>query len=158
MNMKPQIKVLTLSTVIFLIGLTGCSNKAARINPGVLEVSNKVDTYSAKITNITALSKKEVPEAKVLQGLIIGALVGAAITNDASEDAKEAGIIIGSIAGEYSMIKKYGKTIYRLNLALEDGTYKEVYVRGGHYQIGRVSKVTINKESGEISSFKLMNS
>lgn len=156
--MKNHIIIFTLSAAILLTSLTACSNQATRITPGFLEVSNNVDTYNAKITNIIELSEKEAPDGKMLQGVLTGALIGAAITNDASDDAKEAGVIIGAIIGEHAVMSKHGKTIYRLNLALEDGTHKEVFVRGGHYQIGRASKVTINKKSGEISSFKLVNS
>ena len=156
--MKMQIKVITFSTIVLLAGVTGCSTKAARITPGFLEVSSHVETHNAKITNIVELSEKEAPDGKMFQGVLTGALIGAAITNDASDDAQEIGTVIGGLIGEHTVMKKHGKTIYRLSLALDDGTFKEVYVRGGHYQIGRASKVTINKESGEISSFKLANS
>ena len=162
MKMKNLIKVITLTTVLLFTGLTGCSNQinkqAIRITPGFLEVSSNVKTHSAKITNIVELSEKEAPDGKMLTGVLSGALIGAAITNDASNDAKEIGTVIGGLIGEHAVMKKHGKTIYRLSLALDDGTHKEVYVRGGHYQIGKTSRITINKESGDISSFKLANS
>ena len=156
--MKNQIKIVTLSSVILFSGLTGCSSNAPRITPGHLEVSSHVETHTAKIKNIVELSEKEAPDGKMFKGILTGALVGAAITNDASDDAKEAGVLIGALIGEHAVMKKHGKTIYRLSLNLDDGTLKEVYVRGGHYQLGRLTKVTINKESGEITSFKLANS
>jgi len=153
--MKTQIKVVTLSAVILLGGLTGCSNQAPRITPGFLEVSSQVETHSAKITNIVELSEKEVTEGKKLKGVLTGALIGAAITKDASDSSKHAGVTLGGFFGKKVVLKKHGKTIYRLSLSLDDGTQKEVYLRGGHYQIGSTSRVTLNKSSGEITSFKL---
>lgn len=156
-DMHKKLKIIILSTTILLSGLTGCSNSDVRITPGTLKVSKQVEIHTAKINNIIQLSDKEAPDDKILGGILTGALIGAAITNDASNDAKELGVTIGAILGENVVMNKHGRTIYRLSLLLDDGTQKEVYVRGGHYHIGRMTKVTVHKESGEITSFKLAN-
>ena len=155
--MKQNIKILALSTFITIGGLTGCSSQATRITPGSLDVSSNVDLHNAKIINIVQLSEKEAPDEKVLTGILTGALVAAAITNDAPDSTQDDAIVLGGFVGEHIVSKKHGKTIYRLTLSLQDGTPKEVFVRGGNYQLGKMSKITIDKISGEVTSLKLHN-
>jgi len=157
MNMSKPFNIIIISATILLSGFTGCSNNAVRITPGHLKISEHVNIHTAKIKNIIQLSEKEAPDDKMFSGILTGALIGAAITNDASNDAKELGVAIGAVVAENIVMNKHGRTIYRLSLALDDGSLKEVYVRGGHYQIGRLTKITIHKESGEITSFKVVN-
>ncbi len=118
-------------------GSCGCSSQAPRITPGFLEVPSHIETHSAEITNIVELSEKE---ASMLIGVLMGALIGAAVTKDASYSSKHAGVTIGDLFCKHAALKKHGKTIYRLSLSLDDGTLKEIYQRGGHYQIGSASK------------------
>jgi len=155
--MNNHFKIIVLSTTMLVSGLTGCSSHAPRITPGKLTISKHVEIHTAKINNIIQLSEKEAPDDKMFSGILTGAIIGAAITNDASDDAKELGVAIGAVVAENIVMNKHGRTIYRLNLALADGTQREVYVRGGHYHIGRLTKVTIHKQSGEITSFKVVN-
>lgn len=157
LNMSNPFHIIIMSTSILLFGITGCSSHDVRITPGHLETSNQVDIHTAKINNIIQLSDKEAPDDKMFSGILAGALIGGIITNDASDDAKELGVALGAVIAENIVMNKHGRTIYRLNLALDNGTLKEVYVRGGHYQIGLKTKITIHKESGEITSFKVVN-
>ena len=150
--MKTQLLALSLSTCLVITSLSGCSGRAPRITPGHLETSQNVSGQTARITNIVQLSEKEAPGGKVFLGALTGFLIGAIITDDHSDSTQDFAQDIGGDIGEALVLEKYGKTIYRLTLALNDGSVKHIHVRGGDYVVGRHAKVTVNKKSGDITS------
>jgi len=153
MNMKAQIKVVTSSAIKALTGITNYFKQAPISSPGFLHL----ETHSARITNIVELAEKKAPKGKILKVVLSGALIGAAMANDASKDPKH-GVTLGGFFAKHALMKKHEKTICRLRLSLDDRTQKEIFLRGGNYQIGSTSKVTINKSNGEITAFKLATS
>jgi hypothetical protein len=150
--LKNQFLAASISTIILTISLTACSSDAPRINPGSLEVSQSVTTHLAQITNIVQLSEKEASGGKMFLGGITGALIADALTDDKSDLAQDLAADFGRDIGEAVVRNKYGKTIYKLTLALKDGSVKHIHVRGGAYVVGRHVKITINKSSGNITS------
>lgn len=153
MNMKAQIKVVTYSAIKALASITDCFKQAPISSPSFLHL----ETHNARITNIIELPEKKAPKGKILRVILTGALIGAAVSNDASKDEKH-GVTLGGFFGKHALMKKHEKTICRLRLSLDDRTQKEIFLRGGHYQIGSTSKVTVNKSNGEVTAFKLANS
>lgn len=151
----PLIKT-SFSVILLTSLLVGCSNYEPRINPGKLDVSENVNTYSAKVVNIVQLSDKEAPAGKVIWSGIGGALIGAALTDGKSDDTQEAVTELGGVLGAGIAHHKYGKTVYRLTLLLNGADkkppLKQVYVRGGLYQVGQLAKVTLDKKSGRVTS------
>ncbi|GAA0409851.1 hypothetical protein GCM10009133_17940 [Cocleimonas flava] len=160
--MKTQRILICAAPVIALtlvaLCLTACSGQSPRVTPGKLEISENVTTHKGKITNIIQLSEKEAPPEKVLVGVISGAVIGHAISENGSDEAQELVTAIGAIVGEHVVMNNYGKTIYRLQLLLDNGTIKEVYVRGGSYTIGKYTKVTVHKHHGDITSLVSLQS
>ena len=150
--MKTKSLALSLSVWLVLAGVTGCSGSAPRITPGHLKASKDVVSHMARITNIVQLSKKEAPGGTVFLGTLAGFLVGSVLTDTHSESTQDFAQDIGGDIGEAMVINKYGKTIYRLTLALNDGSVKQIHVRGGAYVVGHHAKVTVNKKSGNITS------
>ena len=131
--MKTQLLAITLSSLLVIMSISGCSNGTPRINPGYLDVSENVTNHTARITNIIQLSEKEAPAGKMLLGGIAGMLVAGAITDGKSDLVQDIATDIGAEAAR----DKYGKTIYKLTLALNDGSVKQIHVRGGAYIVGR---------------------
>lgn len=152
--MKAQLLLMTVIMTTSVLG--GCSKFEPRINPGKLDVSENVNTHSAKVVNIVQLSEKEAPAGKVIWSGIGGALLGAAITDGKSDDTQEAVAELGAVIGAGIAHHKYGKTVYRLTLAVNNGqtknSLKQVYVRGGLYQVGQQTKITLDKKSGRVTS------
>ena len=150
--------VLLLSTLLLAINLTACSNTAPRITPGHLAISDKVDTHSARITNIIQLSEKEAPDGKVFLGSLAGIATAAILTDDSSDLVQDIATDLGADIGAGIATEKYGKTIYKLTLALDDGSVKHIHVRGGAYVVGRHAKITVDKKSGGITSLVALRS
>ena len=146
-----------IAALLLISSLSGCSTQAPRITPGHLDVSEQTIPHMAKITNIIQLSEKEAPEGKVFGGVLLGALIGSTLASGESDSTQDDIAELGSVIGGYVAQKKYGKTIYRLTLALDDKSIKEVYVRGGHYILGKQAKITLHKKSGDITSFLLVS-
>jgi len=131
--MKTQLMIITFSSLLVITSISGCSNSAPRINPGHLDVSENVTNHTARITNIIQLAEKEAPAGKMLLGGIAGMLIAGAITDGKSDLVQDIATDIGAEAAR----DKYGKTIYKLTLALNDGSVKQIHVRGGAYIVGR---------------------
>jgi len=148
--------VLAISIVFSTISLSGCSSSAPRITPGHLSASDNVTTHTATITNIVQLSEKEAPDGKKFVGSIAGMVIGHVITDDKSELVQDLATEIGGDLGEAVVMNQYGKTVYRLTLALNTGEVKQIYVRGGAYVVGRHAKVTVHKKAGNITSLVAM--
>ena len=53
--METQLMTVTLSSLLIISSMSGCSNSAPRIYPGYLEVSETVTSHMARITNIVQL-------------------------------------------------------------------------------------------------------
>jgi len=155
--MKDQFLALSITTIILTTSLTACSNEAPRISPGSLKVSKSVTLYSAKITNIVQLSEKEGAGGELFLGNVAGMLIGGVLTKDKSDTVSDLAADIGGDIGEELARKKYGKTVYKLTLALDDGSVKQIHVLGGAYVVGRHVKITVNKSSGEITSLVALN-
>jgi hypothetical protein len=150
--MKTQLMTITLSGILVITSLSGCSQSAPRINPGYLEVSESITSHTARITNIVQLSEKEAPVGRMLLGGIAGAIVAGALTDGKSDLVQDIATDIGGDIGAEAARDKYGKTIYKLTLALNDGSVKQIHVRGGAYIVGRHAKITVDKKSGNITS------
>lgn len=150
--MKTQLMTAIFSSILVITSLNGCSQSAPRINPGYLEVSENVTSHTAKITNIVQLAKKEAPVGKMLLGGIAGAVVAGTLTDGKSDLVQDIATDIGGDVGAEAVRDKYGKTIYKLTLALNDGSVKQIHVRGGAYVVGRHTKITVDKKSGNITS------
>jgi hypothetical protein len=144
---------LPLSVVILASTLNGCTSAPARINPGHLDTSVQAVQHTATISNIIQLSEKEAPNGKVFKGVLVGALIGGALSSGHSDSTQEDVAELGALIGGYSANKKHAKTIYRLTLNLDDKSVKEVYVRGGHYIVGKHAKITLDRNSGDVTSF-----
>ena len=117
-----------------------------------MDTSQNINGHTARITNIVQLSEKEAPDGKIFLGALTGFLIGSVITDDHSDSTQDFAQDVGGDLGEALVLKKYGKTIYRLTLALNNGSVKHIHVRGGDYVVGRHAKVTVNKKSGDITS------
>lgn len=156
--MKTQLMTITLSSLLVITSISGCSNSAPRINPGHLDVSENVTNHTARITNIIQLSEKEAPAGKMLLGGIAGMLVAGALTDGKSDLVQDIATDIGGDMGAEAARDKYGKTIYKLTLALNDGSVKQIHVRGGAYVVGRHAKVTLDKKTGNITSLLVLKS
>lgn len=149
-------KLLAISILFSTISLSGCSSSAPRITPGHLSTSKNVTTHTATITNIVQLSEKEAPDGKKFIGSIAGMVIGHAITDDRSDLVQDLATELGADIGEAVALNQYGKTIYRLTLALNNGDVKQIYVRGGAYIVGRHAKITVHKKAGNITSLVAM--
>ena len=132
--------------------MAGCSNSAPRITPGHLAVTDTVTSHTAKITNIVQLAEKEASGGKLMLGHLAGALIAGTLTENKSDLAQDLASNLGSDIGEAIVIRNYGKTIYKLTLSLNDGSVKQIHVRGGAYVVGRHAKITVDKKSGNITS------
>ena len=146
-------KRVVISALILSLSFLGCSNKAQRIEPGNLEVSQNVAVKIGTITNIVQLEKKEASSGKELLGGLTGALIGSAIAGGNDNIVNGVSIIVGTDIGTDIVRDKYGKTIYKLTITLNDGSLKEVYAKGGKYTVNKKVKVTIDKNSGKVTSF-----
>lgn len=96
-QMKTQLFTIYFSAFIVITSLSACSSNAPRITPGQLEVSERLNTHTAKITNIVQLSEQEAPNGKVFLGSLTGALMGAALTNGKNDTIQN---IAADIGGE----------------------------------------------------------
>ncbi len=149
---------LPLSVLILASTLNGCSSAQARINPGHLDTSVQAVQHTATISNIIQLSEKEAPSGKVLKGVLLGALIGRVLASSHSDSTREDAAELGGIIGGLVAKNKHAKTIYRLTLNLDDKSVKEVYVRGGHYIVGKRAKLTLDRSSGDVTSFLVAKS
>ena len=156
--MKTQILAISMSALLMITSLNGCSSSAPRITPGTLQVSGKVSTHSARITNIVQLSEKEAPSDKMFLGDITGMLIAATLTDDKSDLVQDIATELGGDLGKAAVMDQYGKTIYRLTLVLDNGLVKQIHVRGGAYVVGRHAKITVHKKSGAITSLVALKS
>ena len=144
-------------TMILSVG--GCSQKEPRIEPGKLEITENTTIHTGKIKNIIVLSEKEVSAGtEVLAGLT-GALVGGAIggTVSGNDTVEAVAAFFGIDAGEAIVKDKYGTTIHKLTIELDNKQLKEVYAKGGTYSLNKDVKLTIDKKSGNITSFVLVS-
>ncbi len=148
--------LISISLLVFSATLSGCSSAPKRINPGHLDTSAQAINHSATISNIIQMSDKEAPAGKVFGGVLIGALVGNVLARGESDSTQEDVAELGGIIGGYIAKKKHAKTIYRLTLKLDDSSVKEVYVKGGHYIIGKRAKLTLDRNSGDVTSFLVL--
>ena len=146
--------------ITLILSMTGCSQKEPRIEPGKLEISENTTIHTGKIKNIATLSDKEVSRGtEVLAGLT-GALVGGAIGESlgGNDTVKSVSSFFGVDAGEAIVKDKYGTTIHKLTIELDNKQTKEVYAKGGKYTLNKNVKLTIDKKSGKVTSFKLLSS
>ena len=155
---RKSMSALVLTLSILVLTLTGCTNAPARITPGHLDVSAQAIQHSATISNIIQLSEKEAAKGKVIKGVLIGAVVGAVLSSGHSSSTRGDVAELGGIVGGYTTRKMYAKTIYRLTLKLDDKSVKEVYVKGGHYVVGKHVKITLDRNSGDVTSFVALKS
>ena len=149
-------RILPLSIIFLILNLSACSSSTPRITPGHLSTSDSVTTHTATITNIVQLSEKEAPDGKKFVGSIAGMVIGHVITDDRSDLVQDLATEIGGELGEAVVMNQYGKTVYRLTLALNNGDVKQIYVRGGAYVVGRHAKITVHKKAGNITSLVAM--
>ena len=154
---KIMLNSMVAMTMILSVG--GCFQKKPRIEPGKLEITKNTTIHTGKIKNIIVLSEKEVSAStEVLAGLT-GALVGGAVGEAVGENDTVKIVIafFGIDAGEKIVKDKYGTTIYKLTIELDNEQLKEVYAKGGTYSLNRDVKVSIDKKSGNITSFVLVS-
>ena len=140
----------TLTAILITLSTSGCATKEARIEPGKLQVTENSIVKTGKIANIVQLSEKEIPLGQDILSGLTGALIGSAVSGG---DGELVASLIGMEAGEQITKDKYGKSIYKLTLSLDDKTVKSVYAKGGSYVVGKNVKVTIDKNSDKITSF-----
>ena len=151
---KSIILGMTLSGVL---ALTACSVSAPRLTPGHLERSSSVVMQQAKVINIVQLSEKEVPFGKALLGGVAGAIVGSALSSGSDSDTVQTlSTDLGGDIGEDIVRENFGKTVYKLTLKQRDGKLKQVYVKGGMYQLGQNMAYTVSKKDGQITSIKAL--
>ncbi len=73
--MNNLLMMISLSSLLIIFSMTGCSNSAPRITPGHLAVTDTVTSHTAKITNIVQLAEKEASGGKLMLGHLAGALI-----------------------------------------------------------------------------------